>query len=72
MSTTRKAILVYDESDATTYLKPFSEEHSNFLIAINEDAYGEFTGLLKPIEEIRENFNGSEEEFNEMLKQLGV
>jgi len=46
MSTLRKAIVIYEEDSATTILKPFSEEHLNYLCVINEDAYGEFLGEL--------------------------
>ena len=72
MSTIRKAVSVFDECDATTYLKPFSEEYLNFLIAIHEDAYGELTMKITTIIDIKKKFSGSEEEFQEMLKQLDV
>ncbi len=72
MSNLRKAITVTEEFDAVTFLKPFSGEYEKFLIVIYEDAYGEFSGKLKPIDEIRKNFSGSDEEFNEVLKQLNV
>lgn len=71
MSTIRKAVTVFDEFDASTYLKPFSDEYLKYLIVIHEDAYGEFTSKLTPIDEIKKNYGGSEEEFTEFLKQLG-
>jgi hypothetical protein len=70
MSTLRKAVSVFDESDATTFLKPFSGEYLNYLIVIHEDAYGEMRLELVPIDEIGKNFGGSDEEFQEILKQL--
>jgi len=73
MSTTRKAVTVFpDDFDACTYLKPLSDEYLNFLIVICEDAHGELTMNIKPIEELKKNFSGGEEEFQEILKQLGV
>lgn len=72
MGSNRKAVSVFDEFDGWTYLKPFSEEYLKFLIVIHEDAYGELTIKLIPIDEIKKNFSGSEEEFQEMLNQLGV
>jgi len=70
MSTIRKAVSVFDEFDATTYLKPFSEEYLNFLIAVHEDAYGELTMKLTLITDIKKNFSGTDEEFNEILNKL--
>jgi hypothetical protein len=75
MSTLRKAITIFDdtyEPNAITLLKPFSDEYLNYLIVVHEDALGEFSGMLKPIDEIRKNFGGSDEEFQEILKQLEV
>jgi hypothetical protein len=72
MGTIRKAVSVFDEFDGWTYLKPFSDEYLKFLIVIHEDAYGEMTMKLTPIEDIEKNFSGSEEEFREILKQLGI
>jgi len=66
----RKAVTVFDEFDAWTLIKPFSDEYLKFLIVVHEDAYGEFTGTLTPIDELKKKFSGSEEEFQEMLKQL--
>ena len=72
MSSLRKAVSAFEEFDAMTLLKPFSDEYRNYLIVISEDAYGEFTSSLKSIEEIKKNFWGSDEEFQEMLKTLGI
>jgi len=72
MNNPRKAVTVFDEFDATTYLKPCSEEYLRYLIVIHEDAYGEFTSELVPIDKIKKNYGGSEEEFAELLKQLGI
>ena len=68
--TTRKAITIFDEDTAMTLVKPFSGEHEGQLFVIHEDAYGEAVGFLKSIDEIKANFGGCDEEFQEMLKQL--
>ena len=66
----RKAITIFNEDSAMTLVKPFSGEYDKELFVIHEDAYGEIIGILKPISEIRENFNGTNEEFNELINQL--
>jgi hypothetical protein len=70
MSTIRKAITISEEDWAITLLKPFSAEYSNQLFVIHEDAYGEAIGILTPISELRTKLNITEEEFDEILKQL--
>jgi len=40
------------------------------LCVINEDAYGEFLGELITKTELKKRLNYSDEEFNEMMKQL--
>jgi len=72
MNTPRKAVTVFEEFDAVTYLKPCSEEYLKYLIVVFEDAHGEFHSELAPIENIKKKYLGSEEEFQEMLNQLGV
>ena len=72
MSTLRKAIVIYEEDSAITILKPFSEEHLNYLCVINEDAYGEFLGELITKTELKKRLNYSDEEFNKILKQLEI
>lgn len=67
----RKAITIVEEFDALTFLKPFSSEYDNYLIVNHEDAHGEFSGRLELITEIREKFNGTDEEFEKILKNLG-
>jgi hypothetical protein len=68
---TRKAITIFDEDTAMTLIKPLSGEYRNTqLFVIYEDAYGEAIGILTPIEEVKRKFNGTEEEFQEILNQL--
>jgi hypothetical protein len=69
-NTHRKAITIFDEDTAMTLVKPFSAEYHNQLIVIHEDAYGEAIGVLTPIDEIRSKFDGTDEEFQEILNQL--
>jgi len=70
MSNLRKAITIYDEDIAMTLLKPISEEHKNRLIVIHENAYGELSVSSTPIVVLRENFGGSDDEFNKILNDL--
>ena len=66
----RKAIVIYDDDSAMTLLKPISKEYNNQLLVIYEDAYGEAVLEIKSIEDIKKNFINTDEEFNEILKQL--
>lgn len=66
----RKAIVIYEEDSATTIMKPFSEEHFNYLIVVNEDAYGEMTGILVPKSELKFKLNLCDEEFEKMVNKL--
>lgn len=68
--TIRKAITIFDDDTAMTVVKPFSGEYGNELFVIHEDAYGEIIGFLKPIDEIKKKFNGTDEEFKEIINQL--
>lgn len=69
---TRKAVVVHgiDEFSATTILRPISEEYMNYLYVICEDAYGEFHGDLVTRLELKKRLGFSDEEFEDMLKQL--
>ena len=69
---TRKAVVVHgiDESSATTVLRPFSEEYLNYLYVVCEDAYGEFSSDLVLRTELQTRLGFSDEEFEDMLKQL--
>lgn len=66
----RKAITFHEEDEATTFLRPYSAEWKDYLIVIEEDAYGEFKGILKPIKEIKSSLNISDEELHEILVKL--
>jgi|GEM_PF-1822831 len=66
----RPAVTIFDEDTAITLLEPFSTEHINMLIAINEDAYGEMVGTLESKLDLKTKLNLSDEEFDEILKQL--
>jgi len=70
MSTTRKAITIFDETSAMTLVKPYSDEYRDYLFVIHEDAFGEAIGIMTPIEEIKRSFNGTNEEFQEIINQL--
>jgi hypothetical protein len=73
MSTLRKAVVIHEEDfSAMTLLKPFSDEYLNYLIVVHEDAYGEMRADLTPKDELKKRLNLCDEEFNELLKQVGV
>jgi len=61
---------IFDEDTAMTLVKPFSDEYRGQLFVIYEDAYGEAIGILTPIDEVRCKFEGTDEEFQEILNQL--
>lgn len=67
---TRKSVVLHEEDSAITLLKPYSGEHYGKLFMINEDAYGEFYGVLTPIDEIRKRLNLSDEEFQFYIDKL--
>lgn len=67
---TRKAITIFEDDTAITLVKPFSDEYRGFLFVIYEDAYGEIVGELKSINEIRERFEKTEENIDEIISQL--
>lgn len=69
---TRKAVIVHgiNEDSATTILRPFSDEYLAYLCVICEDAYGEFHGDLVTKLELKKRLGFSDEEFEDMLKQL--
>jgi len=66
----RNAVTIFDEDCALTVLKPFSEGYKNMVFIIQEDAYGEATGILTTIDDLRRRLNVDEEEFQEMLNNL--
>lgn len=66
----RKAITIGEEDWAMTFLRPYSGEWKDYLIVVEEDAYGEFKGILKPIKEIKDSLNISDAELHEMLVKL--
>jgi len=66
----RKAVTIFDEDSALTVLKPFSAGYHNMLFIIQEDAYGEATGVLTTIDDLRHRLNVDESEFQEMLNSL--
>jgi len=72
MSAIRKAVTVFDEFSAMTLFKPLSDEYRNQLFVVHEDAYGEAVLEIKSIDDLRRTFIGSDEEFNEILKDLGL
>lgn len=67
---TRKAKTVFDEDTAMTLLKPYSGEYKNQLFVIYEDAYGEVTGILTPVEDIKLRLDLTDAEFEEILNEL--
>jgi len=67
----RKVITITEEFDELTFLKPFGDEYRDYLIVVHEYAYGEFSVKLELITEIRKKFTFSDEEFNQILKDLG-
>ena len=72
MNNPRKAVTIYVDWDATTFLKPCSDEYRDQLIVIYEDAHGELSMKPTPIKEIKKNYGGSEDEFQELLNILGL
>lgn len=72
MSKTRKAVVVSEDDSAMTLLKPFSGQYQNHLFVIHEDAYGEARMTIERIDDIRIKLSLSDEEFNEILSNLGL
>ena len=72
MSTLRKAVVVSEDDSAVTLLKPFSGNYDNHLFVVHEDAYGEARMTIERIDDLRIKLNVSDEEFNEILKDLGL
>jgi type IV secretory pathway VirD2 relaxase len=72
MSTIRKAIVVSEDDSAMTLLKPFSGQYQNHLFVIHEDAYGEARMTIEQIDDLRIMSMVSDEEFNEILKDLEI
>lgn len=72
MSVIRKAVVVSEEDSAITLLKPYSGTYQNNLFVIHEDAYGEACMTIERIDDIRIKLSLSDEEFNEILKDLGI
>jgi len=66
----RNAVTIFDEDCALTVLRPFSAEYKHMLFIIQEDAYGEATGILTTIDDLRHRLNVDESEFQEMLDNL--
>jgi hypothetical protein len=72
MSTLRKAVVVSEDDSAITLLKPFSGQYENHLFVIYEDAYGEARMIIERIDDLKIKLNVSDEEFQEILKDLGI
>lgn len=72
MSTLRKAVVVSEDDSAITLLKPYSGQYKNHLFVVHEDAYGEACMTIELIDDLRIKLNVSDEEFNEILKDLGL
>ena len=70
MTVKRPAITIFEEDSALTVLRPFSQEYRNMLFVIQEDAYGEATGILMAIDDLKLRLNVNEEDFQEMLNSL--
>lgn len=68
----RKAVVFSEDDSAITLLKPFSGQFENYLFVINEDAYGEACMTIERIDNIRKKSMVSDEEFDEILKDLSV
>jgi hypothetical protein len=72
MSHLRKAVVVSEDDSAMTLLKPFSGAYENQLFVVHEDAYGEARMTIERIDDLRIKLNVSDEEFQEILKDLGL
>jgi hypothetical protein len=72
MSRIRKAVIIYEEDSAMTLLKPTSGEFLNQLFVIYENAYGEAFMKIELIEDVRIRLNITNEEFNEILNEIGL
>lgn len=71
IDTTRKSVIIHNnEDEAITFLKPFSNEYSNMLFVIHEDAYGKIDGDLMLISDLIAKLNMTIEQFDEILNQL--
>lgn len=66
----RKAISLFDEDSAMTFLRPYSDEYRNCLIVVTEDAHGEFNSVITPIKDIKGKLNITDEELAEMIVKL--
>lgn len=72
MSVIRKAVVVSEDDSAITLLKPYSGQYKNHLFVVHEDAYGEACMTIELIDDLRIRFSISDEEFDEILKELGL
>jgi hypothetical protein len=72
MSHMRKAVVVSEEESAITLLKPFSGGYQNQLFVVHEDAFGEAHMTIERIDDLRTRLSISDEEFLQILRDLGV
>ena len=70
MYTNRKAITIFNEDSSITLLKPFSGEYHNMVFVITEDAYGEISGELKRIVDLKISHSLTNDEYDEIISQL--
>ena len=66
----RKSITFFEEDTSFTIFRPFSSEYRHEVFVVTETAYGEIHGELKRIVDIRNSFNMTDEEFDEILNKL--
>lgn len=68
----RKAVTIYKDEIAYTFLRPLSGEHQKTLFVIFEDAFGEAVTQIMTKDQIFEELqvNISETEYEEIQRQL--
>lgn len=67
----RKNVVIFEEDfSSLTIMKPFSDGYRDFLIVVDEDAYGEMSGKLVEKSKLKMRLSLSDVEFDEMVKNL--
>ena len=67
----RKAVVIPEEDfSALTVMKPFSDEYLNYLIVVDEDAYGEVICKITSHNDLKIRLSCTDEEFDTILSKL--
>ncbi len=70
----RNAVTIHtnDGDEASTFLKPFSDEYDSSLFVVSESAYGDISGYLTNYKDIIVGFHLSVDEFKQLLLLLNI